>query len=74
MDSSDADFGSSSPSSSTCPGATPSTMVVAPAKTGHVYFLDAKKLGGMGGELIDLTPAPAASPRRPATRAARAPS
>src|SRR5207247_1631065 len=36
------------------PGATPSTMVVAPAKTGHVYFLDSKKLGGMGGQLADL--------------------
>jgi len=55
MDGSDADFGSSSPIVIDVPGATPSTMVVAPAKTGHVYFLDAKKLGGMGGELIDLT-------------------
>jgi len=54
MDDSDADFGSSSPIVIDVPGATPSTMVVAPAKTGHLYFLDAKKLGGMGGELFDL--------------------
>jgi len=54
MDNQDADFGSSSAIVIDVPGATPSTMVVAPAKTGHVYFLDAKKLGGMGGELIDL--------------------
>jgi hypothetical protein len=54
MDSQDADFGSSSAIVIDVPGATPSSMVVAPAKTGHVYFLDAKKLGGMGGELIDL--------------------
>jgi hypothetical protein len=54
MDGADADFGSSSSIIIDVPGATPSSMVVAPAKTGHVYFLDAKKLGGMGGELIDL--------------------
>jgi hypothetical protein len=54
MDIDDADFGSSSAMVIDVPGATPSSMVVAPAKTGHVYFLDAKKLGGMGGELIDL--------------------
>jgi hypothetical protein len=54
MDGNDADFGSSSAIVIDVPGSTPSTMVVAPAKTGHVYFLDAKKLGGMGGELIDL--------------------
>ena len=54
MDNSDQDFGSSSPIVLEVPGATPSTLVVAPAKTGHVYFLDAKKLPGMGGELFDL--------------------
>jgi len=54
MDGSDADFGSSSPIYLQVPGATPSTLIVAPAKTGHVYFLDSKKLGGMGGELFDL--------------------
>jgi hypothetical protein len=29
-------------------------MVVATAKTGHVYFLDARRLGGMGGQLVDF--------------------
>jgi hypothetical protein len=55
MDDGDADFGSSSPIVINVPGATPASMVVAPAKTGHVYFLDAKKLGGMGGQLVDLS-------------------
>jgi hypothetical protein len=55
MDNRDADFGSSSPIYLGVPGSTPSTLVVATAKTGHVYFLDSKKLGGMGGQLADLT-------------------
>jgi hypothetical protein len=55
MDSGDQDLGSSSPIIIDVPGAMPSKMVVAPAKTGHVYFLDSKKLGGMGGQLVDLT-------------------
>jgi hypothetical protein len=29
--------------------------VVATAKTGHVFCLDRKKLGGMGGQLVDFT-------------------
>jgi hypothetical protein len=56
MDTGDADFGSSSPIVLEVPGATPSTLVVATAKTGHVYFLDSKKLGGMGGQLVDMMP------------------
>jgi hypothetical protein len=55
MDSADADFGSSSPIVIDVPGATPSSMVVATAKTGHIFFLDSKKLGGMGGQLVDFT-------------------
>jgi hypothetical protein len=55
MDGADADFGSSSPIFLEVPGSTPSALVVATAKTGHVYFLDSKKLGGMGGELADVT-------------------
>jgi hypothetical protein len=54
MDSTDADFGSNSPVYIEVPGATPSTYFVAPAKDGHIYFLDSKKLGGMGGQVIDL--------------------
>jgi hypothetical protein len=54
MDGADADFGSSSPIVIDVPGAAAPSMVVATAKTGHVYFLDAKRLGGMGGELFDL--------------------
>jgi hypothetical protein len=56
MDASDADFGSSSPIVIDVPGATPSKLVVATAKTGHMYFLDAKNLGGMGGQLVDFQP------------------
>jgi hypothetical protein len=57
MDQADQDFGSSSPIVIQVPGATPPSMVVAPAKTGHVYFLDAKRLGGMGGQLVDFAAA-----------------
>jgi hypothetical protein len=56
MDNQDADFGSSSPIVIEVPGATPSSLVVATAKTGHMYFLDTKKLGGMGGQLVDFAP------------------
>jgi hypothetical protein len=54
MDSSDRDFGSSSPQVVAVPGSTPSTLLVAPAKPGHVYFLNAANLGGLGGQLSDL--------------------
>jgi outer membrane protein assembly factor BamB len=55
MDNGDKDFGSCSPLVLDVPGSTPSKIVVAPAKPGHVYFLDAANLGGLGGELRDLT-------------------
>jgi len=54
MDSADADFGSNSPVYVEVPGATPSALVVALAKDGHLYLLDAKNLGGMGGQLVDF--------------------
>jgi len=54
MDSSDKDFGSCSPLVLAVPGSTPSTLLVAPAKPGHVYFLDVNNLGGLAGQLRDL--------------------
>jgi hypothetical protein len=54
MDNDDADFASNNPIIVEVAGATPSKMVVAAAKDGHVYFLDAARLGGMGGQLADF--------------------
>jgi hypothetical protein len=54
MDGSDKDFGSNSPQVVAVPGSTPASLLVAPAKPGHVYFLDPANLGGMGGQLRDL--------------------
>jgi hypothetical protein len=54
MDSGNLDFGACSPLVMDVPGATPSRFVVAPAKDGHLYFLDPSNLGGMGGEKFDL--------------------
>jgi hypothetical protein len=54
MDTTDKDFGSNSPQVISVPGSTPSSLLVAPAKPGHVYFLDPANLGGMGGQLRDL--------------------
>jgi hypothetical protein len=51
MDSNDADFGASSP----VYVASPSPMVVAVSKDGHLFVLDANHLGGMGGQLAELT-------------------
>jgi hypothetical protein len=51
MDMFDADFGSSSPVYLSAP----SPMVVAVTKDGHLFFLNAQNLGGMGGQLADLT-------------------
>jgi hypothetical protein len=53
MDATDADFASSNPVVLEVPGATPSRLVAAVAKDGHLFFLDAHKFGGLGGELID---------------------
>ena len=54
MDNGDKDFGSCSPIFVDVPGSTPSKLVVAPAKPGHVYFLNATNFGGLGGQLRDL--------------------
>jgi hypothetical protein len=54
MNSSDKDFGSASPTVVSVPGATPSTIIVAPAKPGRVYFLDAGNLGGSLGQFADM--------------------
>jgi outer membrane protein assembly factor BamB len=54
MDYADADFGSSSPLYVEVPGATPATYIAALSKDGHLYLLDSKNLGGMGGEIVDL--------------------
>jgi outer membrane protein assembly factor BamB len=54
MDAGDLDFGSSSPVYLEVPGATPSTLVAALSKNGHLYLLDSKNLGGMNGHVVDL--------------------
>jgi outer membrane protein assembly factor BamB len=54
MDHGDLDFGACSPAVVSIPGSTPSTLVVAPAKPGRVYFLDPANLGGMAGQLADI--------------------
>jgi hypothetical protein len=54
MDQGDKDFGSCSPLVVMATGGTPATLLVAPAKPGHLYLLDAKHLGGLGGQLRDL--------------------
>jgi hypothetical protein len=53
MDATDKDFGASSPAYVPLPaGSTPSAVLVAPAKPGHLYFLDATNLSS---SLADLT-------------------
>jgi outer membrane protein assembly factor BamB len=60
MDSSDKDFGASTPAYTPLPmGSNPPALLVAPAKPGHVYFLNASNLSqgnypNPGGELADL--------------------
>jgi outer membrane protein assembly factor BamB len=53
MNASDKDFGSCSPALITVPNSTPSKVIVAPAKPGHVYFLDATNLGGERGQFAE---------------------
>jgi hypothetical protein len=55
MDQGDLDFGSVSPVIITVPGANPATLVAATAKDGHFYLLNPANLGGMGGQLLDLS-------------------
>jgi hypothetical protein len=54
MDSADADFGSSNAIVASLPGNTPSRIVVALSKDGHVYLLDPQNFGGMDGQLLDF--------------------
>ena len=54
MNSKDLDFGSSSPTWITIPNSTPSTVMVAPAKNGRVYFLDKDNLGASLGQFADM--------------------
>jgi len=54
MDQGDKDFGSCSPLVIMATGGTPASLLVAPAKPGHLYLLNAKNLGGMAGQLRDL--------------------
>jgi hypothetical protein len=55
MNSNDLDFGSASPAIVSVPDGKPSSIMVAPAKPGRVYFLDAKNLGGSLGQFADMT-------------------
>jgi hypothetical protein len=52
MDQNDADFGSNSAVYVEVPGATPGALAVSAAKDGHVYFVDSKNMGGMGGQVF----------------------
>src|SRR5206468_598663 len=54
MDSADLDFGASNPVYVTLAGYTPSKYVIAIAKDGHFYFLDAANLGGANGHKVDF--------------------
>jgi len=55
MDSADADFGSNNPMYTTIPGSTPSNYVIALAKDGKMYLLNAANLGGQGGSVATAT-------------------
>ena len=50
----DYDLGASNALYLEVPGATPSKYVVALAKDGHMYMLDAANLGGLGGQVVDF--------------------
>jgi hypothetical protein len=54
MDSQDADLGSNSPVYLELPGSTPSKVVVAISKDGHMYLIDAGDFGGMAGHKVDF--------------------
>jgi len=50
----DYDLGASNALYLEVPGATPSKYVIALAKDGHMYMLDAGNLGGLGGQVVDF--------------------
>jgi hypothetical protein len=54
MNNNDQDFGSASPAIVSVPDGKPSSIIVAPAKPGRVYFLDATNLGGSLGQFADM--------------------
>jgi hypothetical protein len=54
MNAGDLDFGSSSPVIMNVPGSTPSSIIVAPAKGGRVYFLETANLGATLGQFADM--------------------
>ena len=54
MNNFDQDFGSASPAIISVPDGKPSSIMVAPAKPGRVYFLDAANLGGSLGQFADM--------------------
>jgi hypothetical protein len=54
LDDADAEFAASSPLVFDAPGSNPQTMVAAVTKQGLLFLLDAKRLGGMGGQLSEL--------------------
>src|SRR5882724_6148052 len=54
MNNQDQDFGSASPAIVSVPDGKPSSIIVAPAKPGRVYFLDATNLGGSLGQFADM--------------------
>jgi hypothetical protein len=55
MDGADADMSANNPVYVEVPGATPSKMVVAISKDGHLYILDAANFGGSDGHKVDFT-------------------
>jgi hypothetical protein len=61
MNNGDQDFGSASPAIVSVPDGKPSSIIVAPAKPGRVYFLDAANLGGSLGQFADMVVADTAA-------------
>ena len=61
MNNGDQDFGSASPAIVSVPDGKPSSIIVAPAKPGRVYFLDATNLGGSLGQFADMVVASTAA-------------
>ena len=53
IDGGDDDMGATSPVVFDLPGATPMKMVASAAKQGHVYFMKADMMGGMGGNVAE---------------------
>jgi hypothetical protein len=54
MDGGDADFGANNPIYLPMSGSTPSSLVVAISKDGHMYLLDSQNLGGAAAPMVDF--------------------